>query len=110
MKRIRKAIAMANGGLTAHKNLLKPARGVFRRIAAGTADWVRACADHYAAAGLYERLSRLSDTELHRRGLSRDALAKNIFDSIEQKHRSLAPFSNSVLDTTAVFIETWRIQ
>ena len=78
---------MPSGGLIAHRNLLKRAKGAFRRIAVGTADWVRACADHYAAAGLYERLSKLSDTELHRRGLSRDALAKNIFDSVE-KHRS----------------------
>jgi len=87
MKRMRKGIAMPRDRLIAHRNLSKRARGAFRRIAVGTANWVRTCADYYAAAGLYERLSGLSDTELHRRGLSRDALAKNIFDSIEQKHR-----------------------
>ena len=87
MERMRKATAMPRDRLIAHRNLFKQANNALRRLAVGTADWVRACADHYAAAGLYERLSRLSDTELHRRGLSRDALAKNIFDSIEQKHR-----------------------
>ena len=74
--------------LVAHGSSLKRAKGAFRRIAVGAADWVRTCADHYAAAGLYERLSKLSDAELHRRGLSRSSLARSIFDSIERKRRS----------------------
>ncbi len=45
-----------------------------RRIAA----WATACADHYAAAAMYEQLSRLSDAELKHRGLSRDTLARDI--------------------------------
>jgi hypothetical protein len=36
------------------------------------------CADYYAAAALYERLSGLSDAELHRRGLSRATLARDV--------------------------------
>jgi hypothetical protein len=36
------------------------------------------CADYYAAAAVYEQLSRLSDAELSRRGLSRDTLARDI--------------------------------
>jgi len=36
------------------------------------------CADYYAAATLYDQLSGLSDAELHRRGLSRDTLARDI--------------------------------
>jgi hypothetical protein len=40
--------------------------------------WVHAAADYYAAAAMYEDLSRLSDSELTRRGLSRDALARHV--------------------------------
>src|SRR5262245_32815190 len=44
--------------------------------------WIRdaldAMADHYAAMAMYEQLSRLSDAELRRRGLSRDHLARDI--------------------------------
>ena len=42
------------------------------------AAWVETCADYYAAAAIYERLSKLSDAELHRRGLSRATLASDI--------------------------------
>jgi hypothetical protein len=44
-----------------------------RRIA----DAIEALADYSAAAALYEQLSRLSDAELGRRGLSRDSLARD---------------------------------
>ncbi len=40
--------------------------------------WVATCADYYAAAAIYDQLSTLSDAELHRRGLSRDTLARDI--------------------------------
>jgi hypothetical protein len=40
----------------------------------------RTWADDYAAAAAYEQLSGLSDTQLHRRGLSRDTLARDIAD------------------------------
>ena len=39
------------------------------------AAWVGTCADYYQAAALYDDLSRLSDAELGRRGLSRATLA-----------------------------------
>jgi hypothetical protein len=39
------------------------------------AAWVGTCADYYQAAGFYDDLSRLSDAELDRRGLSRATLA-----------------------------------
>jgi hypothetical protein len=35
-------------------------------------------ADHYAAATVYAELSKLSDAELARRGLSRDVLARDL--------------------------------
>jgi hypothetical protein len=40
--------------------------------------WLATCRDYYAAAMLYEELSRLSDTELARRGLDRASLAKDL--------------------------------
>ena len=36
------------------------------------------CGDHYAAAAAYDELSRLSDTQLRHRGLSRDILARDL--------------------------------
>jgi hypothetical protein len=45
-----------------------------RRIAT----WADTCADYYAAAAMYEQLSRLSDAELARRGLSRATLARDV--------------------------------
>ena len=42
-------------------------------------EWFDSCANHYAAAGMYERLSRLSDAELGHRGLSRATLAQDLF-------------------------------
>jgi hypothetical protein len=40
--------------------------------------WADTCADHWAAAAMYEQLSALSDAELSRRGLSRATLAQDI--------------------------------
>jgi hypothetical protein len=48
--------------------------GLLARLAA----WVKSRADRYAAATLYHELSRLSDTELKRRGLSRDILGRDL--------------------------------
>ena len=47
-------------------------------LLAKLATWLKDCADHYAAAVAYEELSRLSDTQLRHRGLSRDILARNV--------------------------------
>jgi hypothetical protein len=50
--------------------------------------WATTCADYYAAAVMYEQLSRLSNAELHRRGLSRDTLARDVCQSADQTARS----------------------
>lgn len=50
----------------------------------GLTDWVTACADSYAASAMYQNLSRLSDAELQRRGLSRANLARDVFKSCER--------------------------
>lgn len=50
----------------------------FRLLPIRLAAWVRTCADHYAAAATYDDLSRLSDTQLKHRGLSRDILARDL--------------------------------
>jgi uncharacterized protein YjiS (DUF1127 family) len=49
-----------------------------RLVRARLVAWMKACADHYAAAVAYEELSRLSDAELKHRGLSRDILARDL--------------------------------
>jgi hypothetical protein len=38
-------------------------------------------ADYYAAAAIYEQLSRLSDAEPHRRGLPRENLARDVLET-----------------------------
>jgi hypothetical protein len=40
--------------------------------------WLDTCADHWAAAEMYQQLSVLSDAELARRGLSRATLARDV--------------------------------
>ena len=47
----------------------------FGSLAQRIADWITTAADYYEAAAMYEQLSRLSDAELTRRGLSRATLA-----------------------------------
>jgi hypothetical protein len=44
------------------------------RLATGLDTW----ADHWAAAAMYQQLSRLSDAELVRRGLSPAILARDV--------------------------------
>ena len=44
--------------------------------------WSSICRDYYTAAAIYEHLTGLSDTELRRRGLSRDTLARDICDCV----------------------------
>lgn len=43
-----------------------------------------ACSNYYAAAAMYEQLSKLSNAELHRRGLSRDTLARDVCRSCDR--------------------------
>lgn len=47
----------------------------FSFLAQRIAGWIATAADYYDAAAMYEQLSKLSDAELHRRGLSRATLA-----------------------------------
>jgi hypothetical protein len=45
-------------------------------------------ADYYAAATIYEQLSRLSDAELRRRGLSRANLGREVVAARERSARA----------------------
>jgi hypothetical protein len=51
------------------------------------AAWLETCADHYAAAAVYQQLSGLSDAELHKRGLSRDTLGRDVLQSCDRTVR-----------------------
>ena len=66
---------------TSRGQFVRSLRARFARIAA----WLETCADYYAAAAMYEQLSRLSDAELQRRGLSRDSLARDACASAERQ-------------------------
>jgi hypothetical protein len=44
--------------------------------------YMSACRDAYAAAAIYEQLSRLSDAELSRRGMTRDDLRYQLVDRL----------------------------
>jgi hypothetical protein len=50
----------------------------FSSIARRIGDYIEVLADYYAAAAMYEQLSRLSGAELQRRGLSRETLARDV--------------------------------
>ncbi len=47
-------------------------------VAKWIGDNITTAANYYAAAAMYEQLSKLSDAELQRRGLSRHTLARDI--------------------------------
>ena len=47
-------------------------------LAAHAAAWIETCTGYYEAATRYDQLARLSDAELHRRGLSRATLAREV--------------------------------
>src|SRR5262245_45993326 len=53
--------------------------GFIKSAAQGFVAWVESCADYWAAAALYDALRKLPDSELQKRGLSRDTLARDIF-------------------------------
>jgi hypothetical protein len=55
-----------------------PLRDWIRQVGQRLEIWVEAYAAASATAALYEHLSRLSDAELHRRGLSRSTLARDV--------------------------------
>jgi hypothetical protein len=45
------------------------------------AELMESCMAYYEAAALYDQLSGLSNAELHRRGLSRETLARDVCDA-----------------------------
>ena len=55
-----------------------PLAGRISAMGRWVADCIKVMADHYAAAVKYEQLSRLSNAELQRRGLSRATLARDV--------------------------------
>jgi hypothetical protein len=58
------------------KSALLELHSRFFNLLGAVIGWVHAAAGYYAAAAMYEDLSRLSDSELTRRGLSRADLAR----------------------------------
>ena len=58
--------------------------GSIKSLAHHVRMWADSCADYYAAAAMYEQLSGLSDAELHRRGLSRNTLARDVCQSCDR--------------------------
>jgi hypothetical protein len=56
-----------------------------RRLGARILALLTTCADSYAAATLYQELSRLSDAELERRGMPRGVLHRHIFQALTQR-------------------------
>ena len=61
-----------------------PLFGSIKSLARFLTTWANSCADYYAAAAMYEQLSRLSNAELHKRGLSRDTLARDLCQSCDR--------------------------
>lgn len=55
-----------------------PLAGIILPLAKQAADWIATAANYYIAAAVYEQLSKLSDAELRRRGLSRATLARDV--------------------------------
>jgi hypothetical protein len=58
-----------------------------KSLTKGIASWLQSCADFWVAAALYESLRSLSEAELLRRGLSRDTLARDVFQSDDRVAR-----------------------
>ena len=56
---------------------------VISSLGARITDWIRATANDYAAAAAYKQLSKLSNTELQRRGLSRANLARDVWEAYD---------------------------
>src|SRR5262249_46243436 len=59
-----------------------------RRLATHAARWIKTAAAYYEAAAALEQLSRLSDAELGRRGLTRATLARDVTEAYENETRT----------------------
>src|SRR5262245_15662857 len=66
-------------------------------IARWIADRIEAAAVHYAAATIYEQLSRLSDAELQRRGFAPETLQRNVSEAFRPPRQ--ARLDRSALST-----------
>jgi len=68
-----------------------PAGSLLAKRLRAITGWAGACiealAAYYAATAMYEQLSRLSDTELARRGLSRGNLARDVLAACDRTMR-----------------------
>jgi hypothetical protein len=64
--------------------------GVVKSILTRITAWGAICADYWEAAATYEQLAGLSDAGLHRRGLSRETLARDVSETSDRS-RSLEP-------------------
>ena len=60
--------------------------GSVQSLGKHVAVWIQTCADYYAAATMYEQLSGLSDAELHRRGLTRENLGRDVCAACDRAH------------------------
>jgi hypothetical protein len=61
-----------------------PVIGVTQLIMSQISAWHAVCAAYYAAAARYEQLNRLSVAELHRRGLPRETLARDVCETSDR--------------------------
>ncbi len=59
--------------------------GSIKSLAQHVRTWLSCCCAYRASAAMYEKLSKLSNAELHRRGLSRDTLARDVFQSCHRR-------------------------
>lgn len=93
--------------MTRHTNILTlstspdaPAHlsGWLESLRACIVGWATTWADAYAAAALYEQLSRLSDAELERRGIPRGDLHRRAFETLTRPANS----GGSIADRTRV--------
>jgi hypothetical protein len=66
---------------------LDPRFAWLEAFAATVTAWLTACRNYYAAASRYEDLSRLSDAELERRGLTRTTLGRHACEAGDREDR-----------------------
>jgi hypothetical protein len=62
--------------------LIARVHGSAKDIGKRVADFFAVCADSWAAADLYQDLSRLSDAELQRRGIPRGEIHRCVFEAL----------------------------
>jgi hypothetical protein len=61
----------------------RPLDRLVRSIREWISVWATTGADYFVVVGAYEELSRLSDQELHRRGLKRETLARDVCRALD---------------------------